>query len=373
MDAPARQVPLHFSEASRAGSTHTNLSAVRTDGEHLWVAGDETATVERLTARRDDDGRVVSYGEEVSVRLADLVDLPAGDGDEADVEGLARSGPWLWAVGSHSLKRKRIRPGDSDAKARKRLAKVVREENRYVLVRLPVDPATGLPARTVRDGDEELSAAVLGGRGDSLAELLADDDLLAPFFSIPSKDNGVDVEGIAVHARDDGEVRVHVGFRGPVLRGWAVVAEVRPVTDPDDPHRLRLERFSKGPGEGRRYRLHLLDLQGLGVRDLCPHGEDLLVLAGPSMSLSGPVRVHRWVGACAHDAAAVVRADELPVVLELPHGRGEDHAEGIAVLPAGAHGGGHGEQLLVVLDSPADARHTPGGGMLADVWDLPTP
>ncbi|WP_432495817.1 DUF3616 domain-containing protein [Kineococcus gypseus] len=243
MDAPARQVPLHFSEASRAGSTHTNLSAVRADGEHLWVAGDETATVERLTARRDAAGRVVSYGEEVSVRLGDLVELPAGDEEEADVEGLARNGPWLWAVGSHSLKRKRIRSGDTDAKARKRLAKVVREENRFVLARLPVDPATGLPARRARVGGRELTAAVLGGRGDSLAELLADDDLLAPFLSIPSKDNGVDVEGLAVHAGEDGEVRLYVGFRGPVLRGWAVVAELRPETDPDDPHRLRLSRF----------------------------------------------------------------------------------------------------------------------------------
>ena len=28
------------------------------------------------------------------------------------------------------------------------------------------------------------------------------------------------------------------------------------------------------------------------------------------------------------------------------------------------------EQLLVVLDSPAPQRHTPDGGMLADLWDL---
>ncbi|WP_432485452.1 DUF3616 domain-containing protein [Kineococcus esterisolvens] len=371
MDSPVRQVPLHFSAASRAGATHTNLSAVRTDGEHLWVAGDETATVERLTAQRSADGAVTGYADEVSTNLADLVDLPAGAEEEADLEGIARNGPWLWAVGSHSLKRKKIRDHDSDAKARKRLGKVVREENRYVLARLPVDPATGLPARRVEVDGEELTAAVLGGRGDSLTDLLDDDDLLEPFLAIPSKDNGVDVEGIAAHQRDDGEVRLYVGFRGPVLRGWAVVVEVRPETDPDDPHRLRLARFGDGPGKGERYRLHLLDLGGLGVRDLCPHGEDLLVLAGPSMSLSGPVRVHRWVGACAADAAEVVRADELPLVLELPHGQGEDHAEGIAVLPPGAHGTDHGEQLLVVLDSPAAARHAGDGAMLADVWDLP--
>ena len=354
-----RRVELHFSDDSRAGATHTNLSAVRQDGEHLWVAGDETATVERLTAQVR-DGAVTGYADQRSVRLPDLVDLPAGE-DEVDVEGLARSGPWLWAVGSHSLKRKRIRPGDPDAKARKRLSKVVREENRFVLLRLPVDPATGLPAREVRTGDGEvLTAAVLGGHRDSLAEALGDDPLLAPFFAIPSKDNGVDVEGLAVHGD-----RLYVGFRGPVLRGWAVVAEVRPETRPGDPHRLRLREFP----EGGTYRLHLLDLAGLGVRDLCPDGDDLLVLAGPSMSLSGPVRVHRWRGACAADAPELVRREEVPAVLELAHGEGEDHAEGIAVLDETGPGGER--RLLVVHDSPAASRHAPSGAVLADVVDLP--
>ncbi|NAZ83392.1 DUF3616 domain-containing protein [Kineococcus sp. R8] len=354
---------MHFTEDSRAGGTHVNLSAVRSDGEHLWVAGDETATVERLSAHTR-DGVVTGYGDQVTVALADLVALPAPGDEEADVEGLARQGPWLWAIGSHSLKRKKVRPGDSPAKARKRLGKVVREANRYVLVRMPVDPATGLPVRELELDGETLTAAVLGAHDDALTDHLADEPLLAPFGRIPSKDNGIDVEGVAVHSTG-GVDRLYVGFRGPVLRGWAVVVEVRPVTHPDDPHRLQLGRFDGG----ERHRLHLLDLRGLGVRDLCPDGDDLLVLAGPSMGLSGPVRVHRWTGAGVTDAAEVVGADELPVVLELRHGDGEDHAEGIALLDETDE---HGHpRLLVVLDSPAAGRHTPGGGMLADVLDLP--
>ena len=360
---PVRQVPLHFSEDSRAGGTHVNLSAVRSDGRHLWVAGDETATVERLTARSR-DGVVTAYDGQVSTALADLVELPAGAGEEADVEGLARHGNWLWAIGSHSLKRKRIRPGDSPAKARKRLGKVVREANRYVLVRMPVDPATGLPVRRLELDGEVLTAAVLGAHDDALTDVLAEEPLLAPFTRIPSKDNGVDVEGVAVHSTG-GVERLYVGFRGPVLRGWAVLVEVRPVTHPDHPHRLTLSRFH----DGARYRLHLLDLRGLGIRDLCPDGDDLLVLAGPSMGLSGPVRVHRWSGAGTTDVAEVVEAGRLPVVLELVHGDGEDHAEGIALLEE-TDAQGH-PRLLVVLDSPAADRHTPGGGMLADVLDLP--
>nr|WP_246315360.1 DUF3616 domain-containing protein [Kineococcus aurantiacus] len=335
--------------------THVNLSAVRGDGEHLWVAGDETATVERLTAVRT-GGHVTSYDHQVTVALADLVDLPGPPHEEADVEGLARSGPWLWAVGSHSLKRKRVRAGDSDVKARARLGRVVREANRFVLVRLPVDPATGLPAREVRLDGETLTAAVLGAHDDDLTRELRDDDLLAPFLRIPSKDNGLDVEGVAVH-RSAAGTRLYVGLRGPVLRGWAVLLELRPRTHRKHPGRLQLDDL----GDGTRHRVHLLDLQGLGVRDLCPDGDDLLVLSGPSMALSGPVRVHRWAGGCVTDAAEVVRAADLPVVHELPHGRGEDHPEGIAVV---------GGELLVVLDSPAASRHTHDGGVLADVWPL---
>jgi Protein of unknown function (DUF3616) len=369
---PTRRVPLFFHEASRAGATHVNLSAVRGDGRHLWVAGDETATVERLTALDDGtgggtgDGTVTGFGHQVSVPLAELVDLPGPHAEEADVEGLARSGPWLWAIGSHSLKRKRIRDHDPDAKARKRLGRVVREPNRFVLVRLPVDPATGLPAREVTVDGETLTAAVLGAHGDDLTTHLAADDLLAPFLAIPSKDNGLDVEGVAVHRSEHG-TRLYVGLRGPVLRGWAVLLELRPATHRKHPGRLVLEEFDDD-GPRSRYRLHLLDLRGLGIRDLCPDGDDLLVLSGPSMGLSGPVRVHRWVGGCRAEAADVVRAHELPVVLELPHGQGEDHPEGIALLPREPGGPA---RLLVVLDSPAADRHVPGGGMLADLWELP--
>ncbi|WP_457090403.1 DUF3616 domain-containing protein [Microvirga sp. P5_D2] len=41
-----------------------------------------------------------------------------------------------------------------------------------------------------------------------------------PFLSIPSKENGFDVEGLAVR-----EGRISPGLRGPVLRGHAVVLD----------------------------------------------------------------------------------------------------------------------------------------------------
>ena len=348
-----RTVPLHFSTASRDLATHTNLSAVRSDGPVLWVAGDETATVERLVAT--DDG----WGAQESFALADLVPLPGeDDAEEADVEGLARDGDFLWAVGSHSLRRRRVKDHHDGAKALRRLATVTGQANRQVLLRLPVQQVDGLP-RPVRelvvDGQVH-RAASFGSRGRDLRDLLADDEHLAPFLPLPGKDNGLDVEGVAV--RGD---RVYLGLRGPVLRGWAVVLEVRPFVDPDDPARLRLHELD----DGRRYRKHVLDLAGLGVRDLCPQGDDLLVLAGPTMDLDGPVRVHRWHGAMGVDAPTVVRGDALTAEVELPYGVGCDHAEGIGLLGPPEDG-----RLLVVYDSPSPQR-LEGGSVLADVVRLP--
>jgi GNAT superfamily N-acetyltransferase len=357
-----RTVRLQFEESARLAGTHSNLSAVRSDDAVLWVAGDETATIERLVADAPDEPH--RYAQQTSFRLADFVQLPVADEadgeDEADIEGLARHGRFLWAVGSHSLRRKQIKAEHSGDKALRRLAEVTGQPNRQVLVRLPVGVVDGLPTvvRELEDGGVRHRAASFGVHGTDLREVLADDEHLGPFLPLPGKDNGLDVEGIAVTG-----ARVYLGLRGPVLRGWAVVLELRPEIDPGAPERLRLTRFD----DGRLYRKHVLHLRGLGVRDLCPHGDDLLVLAGPTMDLDGPVHVLRWHGALQADTPQVVRGDLLTRELELPHGDGCDHAEGIGVL-----GPADDPRLLVVYDSPSPARLTDDGSVLADVVRLPS-
>jgi Protein of unknown function (DUF3616) len=363
-------IQLRFGQASRDAATHTNLSAVRSDGRVLWLAGDEAATVERLVA--DDASEPSEYAGQATFRLADLVDLPGPDeSEEADIEGLARSGHFLWAVGSHSLRRKQIRKQTKDkhvdAKALDRLARVVPQANRQILARIPVAEVAGLPSLVAETvvGGKRLRAAVLGSRGDDLRELLRDDKHLAPFLPIPGKDNGFDIEGIAV--RED---RVYLGLRGPVLRGWAFVLELRPYADPDKPGRLRLRKFddagAAAASPGATYRKHALDLDGLGVRDLCPIGDDLLVLAGPSMDLDGPVRVYRWHGAYQTDQAAVVRGAALTREVDVPHGDGDDHAEGIGLI-----GPPERPRLIVVYDSPTSARCPSPDTVLADLIELP--
>jgi hypothetical protein len=141
-----------------------------------------------------------------------------------------------------------------------------------------------------------------------------------------------------------------------VLRGWAVVLEVVP-RDGDDG--LVLAPVV----DGERYTKHFVNLDGLGVRDLCAHGDDLLILAGPSMDLDGPVRIYRWPKAAHIQAPAVVHREELHREVDLPYGEGDDHAEGIALLP--------GDELLVVYDSPSPERLVKRGTVLADVVRLP--
>ncbi|MGH3917357.1 MAG: DUF3616 domain-containing protein [Pseudonocardiaceae bacterium] len=340
------RVPLRFTVDAVDAQTHMNLSAVRSEGHCLWIAGDETATVERLSPV--DSG----YGDQVSFALADVVMLPGEPADEVDVEGMARHGPYLWAVGSHSTRRKRIKSRHSEAKSVRRLARVLDEPSRHVVARLAVtegpDGRPMIVGEAPGQGTNHTSATLPGG----IRALLHDDEHLAAFLPIPGKDNGFDIEGVAVHGDS-----LYLGLRGPVLRGWAVVLEVRP-RDGAAPGRLELTPLA----EGGVYRKHFLNLRGLGVRDLCPDGADLLVLAGPSMNLDGPVRVLRWHDALGGDPPQVIPASALTRELELPYGEGDDHAEGIALLP--------GRRLLVVHDSPAPDRLPEPGTVLADVWLL---
>ncbi len=192
--------------------------------------------------------------------------------------------------------------------------------------------------------------------GNALLEALRDDPHIKPFLQIPGKDNGFDVEGLAVIGK-----RLFLGLRGPVLRGWAVLLEIACVEDDDDPTVLKLARIGE---EARPYRKHFLQLDGLGIRDLCVQGEDLLILAGPTMSLDGPVRVYRWQGGAKPDGESLIPRAALAVVAEIPHGYGNDHAEGMCLFTQD----NAETALLVVYDNAAAGRKRGEDGVLGDVF-----
>ncbi|SFB28607.1 DUF3616 domain-containing protein [Azotobacter beijerinckii] len=344
------------------------LSVAVQIGNTLWVANDETVSLERLSLLDDSQG-TCRYGRHKQFPLNDYLALPVpppddpADLEEADVEGLACAGGYLWLVGSHSLKRKNPKLKDGPYKARKQLATVGRDGNRYLLARIPILESEGtctLAKQSAQDGKKLFAACLRGDdKGNELTEALQKDEHLEPFLAIPGKDNGFDIEGLAVVGE-----RVFLGLRGPVLRGWAVVLEVAVKEDKEQPSTLRLRAI--GPN-GRRYRKHFLQLGGLGIRDLCVQGSDLLILAGPTMDLDGPVSIFRWLGGSAPDGEALVPAGELQRVLEVPYGDGVDHAEGMTLF---APDGDPANSLLVVYDAAAERRKSGRSTVTADIFML---
>jgi hypothetical protein len=338
---------------------HANLSGAAFAGDWLWVAGDEACGLDRLR-RLDPVGReVLRFGDVRDFPLTDLLDLPGTAEEEADLEGMAVADGCLWVVGSHGLKRKNAKPGRGHAENARRLAKVTLDGNRLLLACLPIEPdAKGEPC-LVRQAQDGRRALRLNGDAQTnlLTRALADDPHFGPYMAIPGKDNGFDIEGLAVDGR-----RLLLGLRGPVLRGWSALLEIAVEAGEDQ---LRLVPLDDS---GALIRKHFLRLDGLGVRDLNFSGDDLYILAGPTMVLNGEIRVFKWPG-----ARPLLAATRDPVRFEvaltesvsLPHGRGTNRAEALCDLPNVLSGGK--PSWLVLYDAPGTDRKEGGYTVFGDV------
>jgi hypothetical protein len=331
-------------------SLRDGLSVSQQIGDSLWVANDETTSLERLKIQVPAPGDVVRCDEHQSFQLLEYLVLPVPNQDaEIDIEGLAyaQDSGYLWVVGSHSLKRKKAEAGNPAQKNINRLSTVEADGNRFLLARIPVvQQSDGYALARKVDADGRTAAQLNGNKvGNDLTAAIAEDHQLRDFLRIPGKDNGFDIEGLAVIGS-----RLLLGLRGPVLRGWAVLLEIETELNDASTDTLVLKKI--GP-DGRRYRKHFFALNGLGVRDLCTSGDDLLILAGPTMDQDGPVTVYRWRGGFASDEERVVFTDQLERVLEVPFGQGNDHAEGMCLFESGEQ---LGEVLLILYDSSAKRR-----------------
>lgn len=325
-----------------------DVSALARVGGTLFCAADEGSSIEQLLW----DPATRRYGNHRCIPLADVFELPEGAAGEMDIEGLAVDGGWLWIVGSHSLKRRKLRDGDD----LRRLPDIQSDRNRCFLGRMPlVERSPGVFDPVARDGARR--AAMLRIRKDgsnAIRRRLGRDPLLAPFMRAPAKENGFDIEGLAV-AGD----RVFLGLRGPVISKVAMLVEVRIAEGGRGG--LKLAPISHA---GPEYLLHPMLLDGLGVRDLLLDDGRLLILAGASMGLSGPQAVYT-LDALPPRGRHLAR-ERIRRALPLPVEDGCDHAEGIVV-----HAEGSTRRLMVVCDTPAAHRRRDPRALRADLFPMP--
>lgn len=326
-----------------------DLSAVvLSPDKHLWLATDETTTLERLSMIDEHN-----FADHQRFHLENYVDLLSEAEQEIDIEGLDYWDNYLWLVGSHSLARKSAKKSKTDIENLERLSTIESNKNRYLLARIPL--VNGELYRNIKhpEQDRELTAARLkkSNNGNLLIDALLTDPHLGLFIqaNIPSKDNGLDIEGLAVYQN-----RIFLGLRGPVLRGWAIILEIE--VEECEPNRLKLKKQN-----AQQYKKHFVDLSGLGVRELCWDNGDLLILAGPTMDLDGPVKLFKLSDALNLPENTLHRPE---MVLYIPYGEKEDHAEGMTLFNdiKGKR------SLLVVYDSPAkQTRLENETGVYADV------
>jgi hypothetical protein len=326
-----KSIELDYAEASKTPRLLTSLSTVVAVGDYLWCAGDEGRTIECL--RRDKDHQ---YRLHDQIRLDDVFpDLPGDNKDEIDIESIDIGYNQLWICGSNC----RIRLKS------KNKSKGKRNDKAFVCPELRLRPSECLFG-AIKLKDDGGALAKMGETlpfvGDgSLRDLLASDEYLAPFLSLPSKENGVDIEGMVVY---DG--RVLFGLRGPVIGSFAVVVEV-----------LIREGLQI---DNRAYRLHFLNLEGLGVRDLAHAGDNLLVLAGPVNGADSPFRIYPWTP---HRTDRIQQLGQ-PILDDWTKDR--EHPEGICHVKRNGKPG-----ILILYDSPKRKKRIRKSRYRADWFQLP--
>lgn len=349
------RVLLRFNRKSNDILEQLSAVTLTPDGS-LWLGSDELTTIERLSPI---DPYI--FGKHKSFHLGDFIEL-SNQEQEIDIEGFGYSHHYLWFTGSHSTKRKRAK-GKDPKKDIQKLATIKAEDNRYIIARIPVSHE-GLVKSCPHPvhPEENLTASCLQRTKNSnlLIDALKEDPHLGVFLSspLPSKENGFDIEGLAVRGE-----QVFLGLRGPVLRGWAIILELE--VEEKEPGTLTLKAIGEA---GKLYKKHFVDLNGLGVRELCLRGDDLIILAGPTMVLEGSMQVFRLKAAIGRsgDTISGQASGDLEVLFDLPLILGSDHAEGLTLFPCL----GQPDSLLVVYDSPDPARKPEPNAVYADVFRL---
>lgn len=287
-----------------------DISAVGILGSYLLIGADEGNQIQVLEPNPEQSIYKV-------IRNIALP-VPAAEEEEIDIEGIAIAKNKVYVVGSHSLNRKTVKPKKTYQENLQRLATVKEEKNRQHIFSLKLDPETG-----------KLDSDI---KRESLREILAQDPILSRFTNIPSKENGVDIEGIAAKDKN-----LYIGFRGPVLRGNYVPVMIVEFKDLD---------------HDDKYELRYVNLEGNGIRDIVAVDNGFLILAGAVGDGISPYQIYFWDGQDGlpgkdHNSA------KLNLLGEVPVDEGAK-AEGLTVIDET----NSGYKVLVVYDGIAKGNPT---------------
>ncbi|MFN3854374.1 MAG: DUF3616 domain-containing protein [Phreatobacter sp.] len=329
--------PIPTDMPGRPGS-HTladNLSAAAFVGNRLIVGGDEgdiIGLLDPVGRGYRETGRIAVDGVSGIRRLSQGTDAEGGTvrvRDEIDIEGLAFEDGALWIAGSHARRRRRILPGTDPDRALKAIERGITPElGRCLIARMDPDGRSGLRLKSHPRHGDLLWAAIAGH------------PVLGPFASQSAQENGLDIEGLAVHGQ-----RLMLGCRGPVVGGFAVIIDIKLAEE---------GRNLVFANPDKAIAVHYLRLDGYGIRDLVRDGEDLLILTGPTMEEPGAAAIWHWREAFASRRRDAVLPDDKkgPVIrIGSLEGSGpEGKPEAIAFLP------GEPDRLLVLHDG---ATHRP--------------
>lgn len=343
---------LRFDEKfSNLDDLRTEISSCLATEDNLWLSYDEDAGIERLT--RTENG----YDYHKHYEMNNFLDLPSGS-SELDMEALAYQEPYLWFCGSMSFKRDSPSKEESLEKQLSSLSDIATDENRFSLGRIPCIKKNGTYElfKEIEYQGNSIRALLLrgGAKSTELHNALMRDEHLERFMMIPCKDNGFDIEGLAIYNE-----RIFIGLRGPVLNGYAVILEIGCKEFEDE---LLLSQFSE---EGKLYRKHFIDLQGMGIRELnITENGDLYLLAGPTMDLDGTISIYKIKGGLPEQHSSVTHDSErlFDVTRGAESEHGTDKAEGMAFLPDG--------KLLITYDTPVAERLEGNTSVWMDCYEL---
>jgi hypothetical protein len=308
----AMSIELDLDDEATKKKAIRNLSGAAFIGDSLYLANDEGR---KLLHLRRDGAAATRYTMKKAIAVSDLFELRDEEIDEErefDLEALAVDGDRLWLIGSHAMGH--AAPDDSHPKQlglkrdRDRLlfacvetenGKLKTDSGRHLRIEAVGATYTtaflsALRATSPRaNGFVREISALTGIAADSFGDI----GWFTPYTLASTKENGLDIEGLAVrrHPGDSSRSTVFVGLRGPVIDGQAVIVEVT----------IR-EHADRGLTVEDAPRFHLLDLDGFGVRDLEWRGAGLLILAGPTMTRQNESALYRWRDAGASNTIAHV-------------------------------------------------------------------